>query len=147
MSLYRHLLVAVDLDPCGREVLSRAQQLARTFDARLSVLHVVEYIPIESGELLMTAPVDLTLQLEKQSREQLEALCAEYAIPASDAHVATGPVTPQIRQIAENLQVDLIVLGHHPRRGLAAWFNHTEENVVTRANCDVLALRVERTTG
>ena len=144
MSPYRHLLVAVDLDASGRHVLERAQTLARLFEAQLSVLHVVEYIPIESGELLMTAPIDLTQQLEQQSRQQLEALCAELSISAVDAHVATGPVTPQIRQFAETHGVDLILLGHQPRKGLAAWFNHTEENVITRATCDVLALRIER---
>ncbi|WP_028009539.1 universal stress protein [Solimonas flava] len=142
MSLYRHILAAVALDPSGRAVLARAQALAQHFGAHLSVLHVVEYIPIESGELLMSAPVDLTQQLEEQSRHQLEALCAEFSIPAADLHTASGPVTPQIQQLAESLQIDLIVLGHHPRHGLAAWFSHTEENVVTRAHCDVLALHV-----
>ncbi|MFT4048179.1 MAG: universal stress protein [Solimonas sp.] len=142
MSPYRHVLAAVALDQSGRSVLARAQALARLFEARLSVLHVVEYIPVESGELLMTAPIDLTQQLEQQSRKQLDALCAELSIPAADVHTATGPVTPQIQQIAESLQIDLIVLGHHPRHGLAAWFSHTEESVVTRASCDVLALHV-----
>ena len=142
MSPYRHVLAAVALDAHGQTVLSRAHALAQLFEARLSVLHVVEYIPIESGELLMTAPVDLTQQLEEQARKQLDALCAEFRIPAADIHTATGPVTPQIQQVAEALKVDLIVLGHHPRHGIAAWFSHTEESVVTRATCDVLALHV-----
>lgn len=142
MSTYNHILVALALDQTGRTVLRRACALAKLFGARLSVLHVVEYIPIESGELLMTAPIDLTQQLEQQSRQQLEALCDECAVPREDVHTATGPVTPQIQQLAEALQIDLIVLGHQPRHGIAAWFNHTEENVITRARCDVLALHV-----
>src|SRR3546814_11734707 len=97
-------------------------------------------IPIESGELLMTAPVDLTQQLEQQSRQQLEALCGECAIPHEDIHTATGPVTPQIQQLAEALQIDLLVLGHQPRHGIAAWFNPPWENVITSAHRDVLAL-------
>ncbi|NGY05295.1 universal stress protein [Solimonas terrae] len=142
MATYNHILVALALDQSGRLVLKRACALAELFGARLSVLHVVEYIPIESGELLMTAPVDLTQQLEQQSRQQLEAICAECSIAAENVHTATGPVTPQIQQLAEALQIDLIVLGHQPRHGLAAWFNHTEENVITRARCDVLAVHV-----
>src|SRR3546814_7168196 len=77
MSTYNHILVALALDQTGRTVLKRTCALAKLFGARLSVLHVVEYIPIESGELLMTAPVDLTQQLEQQSRQQLEALRSE----------------------------------------------------------------------
>ena len=144
MSPYRHLLAAIDLDASGRAVLTRAQALAGLFGAKLSVLHVVEYIPIESGELLMTAPIDLTQQLEQQARQQLATLCADFGIAGDEQHVATGPITPQIRQLAETLQIDLIVLGHHPRKGLSAWFNHTEENVITRAVCDVLTLCLPR---
>lgn len=144
MSVYRHLLAAIALDGSGPAVLSRASALARAFDAQLSVLHVVEYIPIESGELLMTAPIDLTQQLEEQARTQLATLCAEYAVPVTAQHTAIGPVSQQIQSFAKDLNADLIVLGHHPRHGIAAWFNHTEENVVTRADCDVLALRVGR---
>ncbi|NKF21428.1 universal stress protein [Solimonas marina] len=142
MTTYHHILVALVLDQTGRKVLQRAQGLAENFGARLSVLHVVEYIPIESGELLMSAPIDLTQQLEQQSREQLRALCAEFSIAQDQIHTATGPVTPQIQQLAEELQIDLIVLGHQPRHGIAAWFPHTEESVLSRAHCDVLALRV-----
>ena len=142
MSPYSHVLAAVTLDASGRTVLAKATAMARLFGARLSVLHVVEYIPVESGELLMTAPIDLTQQLEQQSRKQLEALAGEFQIPVADVHTATGPVTPQIQQVAESLQIDLIILGRHPRHGLAAWFSHTEESVVTRAHCDVLALHI-----
>jgi universal stress protein A len=142
MAGYKHLLVAVALDQTGPRVLARAHDLAKGFGARLSVLHVVEYLPIESGELLMTAPIDMTQQLEQQSRVQLESLCAGYAIEGDSIHTAVGPVTSQIRQLAERLQIDLIVIGHQPRRGLAAWFNHTDENVLSRASCDVLALHV-----
>src|SRR3546814_15300140 len=128
MSTYNHILVALALDQTGRTVLKRACALAKLFGARLSVLHVVEYIPIESGELLMTAPVDLTQQLEQQSRQQLEALCGECAIPHEDIHTATGPVTPQIQQLAEALQLDLPVLGPQPRPGLPAWCHPPGEN-------------------
>ncbi len=142
MHSYHHILVALALDLSDRILLERGSALAQQFSARLSVLHVVGYIPIDSGELLMSAPVDLTLQLERQSHQQLEALCAEFAILPEAVHTSTGPVTAQIRELAETLQIDLIVLGHQPRQGLAAWFNHTEENVVTRAHCDVLVVTV-----
>src|SRR3546814_17444277 len=93
MSTYNHILVALALDQTGRTVLKRACALAKLFGARLSVLHVVEYIPIESGELLMTAPVALTPQLDKTSRQQLEALFGESEIPPTDIPTQQGPVT------------------------------------------------------
>src|SRR3546814_16203127 len=69
MSTYNHILVALALDQTGRTVLKRACALAKLFGARLSVLHVVEYIHIEIGELLKPAPDNPTHQLEQQSRQ------------------------------------------------------------------------------
>lgn len=140
MSEYRHLLAAVELDEGGERVLRRAAALAARFGARLAAVHVVEYVAIDSGEALMAAPPDLTEQLLGQARARLDELCDRCAVPRADAQVASGGVTQEIMRIARERGADLIVVGHHPRRGLAAWFNHTEQDVVQRAPCDVLAL-------
>ncbi|HUP91083.1 MAG TPA: universal stress protein, partial [Solimonas sp.] len=68
MSLYTHILAAVELDDSGSAVLARAQELATKFGAQLAVLHVVEYVAIDAGEALMAAPPDLSRQLLDQAR-------------------------------------------------------------------------------
>lgn len=140
---YQHLLAAAALDEAGETVIRKAQDLARLFGARLSVVHVVEYIPLETGEALMAAPPDLSLQLTQQAQARLRELCARLGVPADAVHVGNGSTPREIMRQAEALAVDLIVLGHHPRRGLAAWFSHTEEDVVQRAHCDVLAVKLD----
>lgn len=138
---YQHILAAVALDGHGETVLRKAQAFAKRFDARLSVLHVLEYIPLESGEALMAAPADLSLQLAQQAEQQLQQLCARCDLPATAGRVVSGNVPREVARAVEELGADLIVIGHHPRQGwLAGLFNHTEENVVQRAPCDVLAL-------
>jgi universal stress protein A len=143
MGFYRHLLAAVELDEKGDRVLLRARELARMFGARLSVLHVVEYVAVDTGEALMAAPPDLTQQLLDQARTRLVQLCERCEVPASAAQVTSGGVTGEIMALARSLSIDLIVVGHHPRRGLSAWFSHTEQDVVQRAPCDVLAMTLD----
>jgi len=142
---YRHLLAAVELDDSGSPVLQHAQALAQQFGARLSVLHVVEYLPVESGDLLVAAPVSLTQEMTTQAEQKLKALCEGAGLPATAASVRCGPVVGEILAHARELGVDLLVVGHTPRRGFFALFSHTEEDVVARATCDVLALRLTKT--
>lgn len=138
---YRHLLAAISLDDAGARVLDKAQARARQDAARLSVLHVVEYVPLETGEALMAAPADLSQQLELQAREQLLQLCAQHGISEAAAHVVTGSISREVTRCVEELGADLIVVGHQPRRGfLASLFSHTEQDVVQRAPCDVLVV-------
>ena len=43
MAKYHHILLALDFSPEAETVLNKALELAQLNDARLSVIHVVEY--------------------------------------------------------------------------------------------------------
>ena len=141
--MYRHILAAVETHEEGQPVLERARELAKQFGAQLSVLHVVEYLPVDpAGDALLTTPVDLSRERAVQAEARLKEWCGALGIPASQAKVAIGNITAEILRAATDSGVDLIVVGHHPRRGLAALFSHTEGGVVQRSPCDVLAIRL-----
>lgn len=140
MSTYQHLLAAIALDEHGEGVARRAKALAEQFGARLSIVHVVEYIPLETGEALMAAPPDLATQLQRQAEIRLKDLCERNGLTSTELRIASGGVAAEIHRAARELLVDLIVVGHHPRHGLSALFSHTEEDVVQRARCDVLTV-------
>ena len=141
--MYRHILAAVETHDEGQPVLARARDLARQFGAKLSVLHVVEYLPVDpAGDALLTTPVDLSRERATQAENRLREWCANLQIPVTDARVVIGSITAEILRAAQESGADLIVIGHHPRRGLAALFSHTEGGVVQRSPCDVLAVRL-----
>ncbi|MDD3762303.1 MAG: universal stress protein [Nevskiales bacterium] len=142
MAVYRHLLAAIALDEHGERILLRAKELAQQFDARLSAIHVVEYIPLETGEALMAAPPDLATQLQDQAHARLDALCSQCQVTLDQLRVVSGSVASETHRTAAEIGADLIVVGHHPRHGLAALFSHIEEDIVQRAHCDVLALHL-----
>jgi universal stress protein A len=141
---YQHLLAAIAIDEQGEGVAQRAKALATQFGARLSIVHVVEYIPLETGEALMAAPPDLAAQLQEQARTRLHELSVRLGLEAAQLRVASGGVAAEIHRAAKELGADLIIVGHHPRHGLSALFSHTEEDVVQRARCDVLAVCLSR---
>ena len=141
--MYRHILAAVETHEDGQPVLARAKALAEKFGARLSVLHVVEYLPVDpAGDALLTTPVDLSRERAAQAEARLKEWCQALSIPSEQARVAVGSITGEILRSAKETGADLIVVGHHPRSGLAALFSHTEGGVVQRSPCDVLAVRL-----
>jgi universal stress protein A len=139
---YSHILAAVEVNDFGERVLQRARDLARLFEARLSVIHAVEFIPLDAGAAMIMAPAELGQQLESQAREQLLAMCARLAIPDSAVQVVNGAVVAEILHTAKRLSADLLVVGHRPHSGLASLFTYTDESVVHKTCCDVLVLNV-----
>ncbi len=139
---YGHLLAAIELNEGGERVLTRAYELSKFFGARLSVIHAIEYLPLDAGESMIAAPVDLTQQMQQQARDQLRELCQRIGLPTEAALVAPGGVVAEILRVSADLNIDLIVIGHQQRRGLAALFSHTDESIVHRAPCDVMVLKI-----
>jgi universal stress protein A len=142
--VYRHLLLAVDFAPETESVIARAQQLRDQYAARLSLLHVVEYLPMAySGDLVMPEDFDLERELVEVAKRQMELLGRRLGVPSAGCHIETGGTGRTILRIAEELGVDLIVLGSHGRHGLAALLGSTARTVLNGASCDVLAVRIK----
>ncbi len=53
----------------------------------------------------------------------------------------------EIVRLAEQEQIDLIIVGSHGRHGLALLLGSTASNVLHHAKCDVLAIRLQDETG
>jgi universal stress protein A len=144
MSVYRRILVVVDLTEDSLIIGRRAQALATTFGADIDLLHVVEFVPVEPmGETLMPS-VQIEDELLARARQRLATLAAEIGIASSAARVEAGNVKSEIVRIARERGSDLIVLGSRERHGLSILVNFTEDTVLHAAPCDVLAVRVGR---
>lgn len=142
MSIYRRILLVVDLGEQCELVGARARDLAATLSAELTVLHVVEYVPVEPmGETLLPA-VQIEEELVQRARLRLEALTAKLGIGSIRRDVAAGNVKAEIVRAAQEQQADLIVLGCRERRGPSILVNFTEDTVLHAAPCDVLAVRL-----
>ena len=142
MTIYSRILLAVDLHADSIGVGRRARDLAALMGAELTVLHVVEYVPVEPVGETMMPPVQLLDELAASARQRLRALCADIGVDANHQRVEVGIVKAEIVRVARAMHSDLIVLGARERHGLSIFVNFTEDTVLHAAPCDVLAVRV-----
>ncbi|MEA5445484.1 universal stress protein [Gammaproteobacteria bacterium AB-CW1] len=143
MSVYKHILVATDLAEESAQVLERAKTVARATDGRISLLHVVEYVPVDpAGEALLPPPVDMEEELIDSARERLQKLVDSLDLKVDKCLVKVGQTKAEIKRIAGDIGADLIVLGSRERHGLALLMGGTERSVVHNAPCDVLTVRL-----
>jgi universal stress protein A len=142
MSIYRKILLAVDLNADSVSIARRARDLATLMGAELTVLHVVEFVPVEPVGEAMMPPVQLLDELATSARQRLIALCADIGVDANHQQVEVGSVKAEIVRVARAMLSDLIVLGARERHGLSIFVNFTEDTVLHAAPCDVLAVRV-----
>lgn len=146
MDAYRNILVAVDFSPAADGVARRAFDIATRNNARLSFIHVVEYLPfVMDNELMMPPALDVEAQLMSNARAQLAKMMARLSGPAAaEQLVELGSTKVEILRIATERAVDLIVVGSHGRHGWARMLGSTADAVLHGAGCDVLAVRVQQ---
>lgn len=142
---YQHILVAVDLTEECDPVMQRAQKLASSTHATLSVVHVVEPMAMAFGG---DVPMDLSMlqqQQFEQARERLDSFAGKYPdLGADRRHLAYGQPRQEIHRLAEEQGCDLIIVGSHGRHGLALLLGSTANDVLHGAPCDVLAVRLKK---
>jgi len=145
MAIYKRILLAVDLTENTQRLAERAKALADTFGAELRLIHVLE--PIAFGtpmtaEAVAPLPVEAQQELIGAMKQKLQSLAASLGLPTSACSVELGNVKVEIPRVAKNQGADLIVLGSRERRGLSGLVDFTEDTVLHKAPCDVLAVRV-----
>jgi len=140
---YALMLVAVDFTAESENLIARAVQMRDQCGARLSLLHVVEYLPMAySGDLVLPEGFDLEQELLDVASRQMTSLGERLGVVEADRRVEIGNTGHTILRVAEEIGADLILVGSHGRHGLAALLGSTARSVLNGARCDVLAVRV-----
>lgn len=141
---YKHVLLAVDFAPETTWVVERGVQVRDRWGARLSLVHVVEYMPMSySGDLVLPDDFDLERELLEIARKQMDELGQRLGVPQEQRFLEIGSTGKTVLRVAQEQSADLIVVGSHGRHGLAALLGTTASSVVNGATCDVLAVRIQ----
>lgn len=145
MENYKHILLAVDFSDNTDAIAERAQDLANRYQAKLSLLHVVDNLPIVDtvNGPIIPYEIDLTEQIMESAKVRLAKLAERFNIPETDRFLELGSPKIEIVRVAEEKAVDLIVVGSHGRHGLALLLGSTANGVLHHAKCDVLAVRLK----
>lgn len=142
---YQHILIAVDFSSHTDEVCNKAQALAARNNAKLSICHIVEDFPLTdfAYEPMISVDIDMREALLEAGKKQLSKLAAEMEIPDSQQWAECGSPGHDLVRIADENQVDLIVVGSHGRHGIKMLLGSTANAVLHHAHCDVLAVRLK----
>jgi len=130
------ILVAADLDGRAPELIAAGANLAQVFGAQL---HLVHASPDDGGgasEYLDPAwRVQLAAALRDRLSETLAAANAEASI-----HVLAGDPAKVVRNVAEMVKADLVILGRHTDNNFLGRLRTHSYAIVRESPCPVLSL-------
>ena len=142
---FRSVLCAVDFSQDSARALEHAESLARHGAGRLTLLHVVEPMPV-GYDPMVGPPFDIAgyeFRLEESGRAQLQKLAPDRLTAGCEVEtvLARGKAYKEILRVAAERQADVIVLGVHGRNAFDRLvFGSTTEHIIRRARCPVLAV-------
>jgi universal stress protein A len=141
---YRKILACVDLTDGSDQIADRARDMAARCGGSVTLLHVVEYVPVEPmGEALLPA-VQIEGELVERATRRIAELATRAGLETAARIVRAGNIKSEVVRTAQDMGADLIVLGSRERHGVSILFNQTEDTVLHAAPCDVLAVRWAR---
>ncbi len=144
MGAYQHILLAVDYSEHGELVARRAKQLAEKYQAKLSIIHVLDNIPMPDTTYGTLIPLDKDsgYELLEIEKTRLMQIGDRLGVVQANCWMVWGAPKQEIVQFAEQERVDLIVVGSHGRHGLSLLLGSTANSVLHYATCDVMAIRL-----
>ena len=142
---FKRILCPIDFSPSALQALGFALDLARQADGRVTLLHVVEWLPEEEPRASAHFNIpEYRRYMVQDAQERLRTLVAEESrtwVEIDDV-VVFGRAYREILRAAETKPADLIVMGAQGRGGIGlALFGSTTQQVVRGAMCPVLTVR------
>lgn len=140
----KSILVATDFSENAQPAVDAAIQLAKTFGAQLHLVHAFQTpIPIVSPYEVVV-PDGFIEQAREAAAKSLKA--TEEKITSQGVkvtpHLTEVPAAPSIARIAEELNVDLIVMGTRGNTGLKhIVLGSVAERTLRMAPCSVLTVK------
>ena len=144
MPAFQRILLATDFSETAACATDLALLMARTFNASLDVLHVLETETPIMTDGVVYLPPNYYEELEKQAAENLEAVIprAEHDNLSVTLAMRKGAPFVEIVRYARDQKMDLIVQGTHGRGALShVIMGSVAERVVRKAPCPVLTVR------
>jgi nucleotide-binding universal stress UspA family protein len=140
----QHFLVPIDFSAYANQALEYAMKLAGTLQARLTLVHVIQSLPVSGDDINVALPYDYLQNLEAELLQALEEKVqrVRQAGLAGDCMIVHGAPFQEIINTAQAQHADLIIMGTHGRTGLThVLLGSVAEKVVRLAPCPVLVTR------
>jgi nucleotide-binding universal stress UspA family protein len=148
-AIFKRIVCAIDFSTSSLLALNRALEFAQEADARLTLLHAIEFQPA-LREIVFSTDADVDRVHAAAEAEYLRRLRA--LVPARAriyctvaTRVNEGKPAREIERVAAEERADLIVMGVHGRGAVDLMvFGSNTNAVVRRAACPVLIVPTPR---
>ncbi|RME80277.1 MAG: universal stress protein [Planctomycetota bacterium] len=142
-SFLQKILAPTDFSETSQKGLEYALKMAKFHEAELILLYVVEPLvtnPLMGHAVQMAAEIEA--EMEEQGKIKLEEVSKEWNYDKLRLIVRRGSSYQVILDVAQEENIDLIVIGTHGRSGISHFLlGSTAEKVIRKANCPVLTIR------
>jgi nucleotide-binding universal stress UspA family protein len=146
MIALKNILVATDFSEPSAVALDYGRDLARSYDATLHVVHVIEDLLALHGPEIGFAYADVERNIEAAVRRDLDAALSAVDRETLNARtvITRAPnVSHALTEYARNNAIDLIIVGTHGRGAIQRFLiGSVAERVMRTAPCPVLTVRV-----
>ncbi|WP_303901549.1 universal stress protein [Thiohalomonas denitrificans] len=139
MAGYRHIVFATDLTEAADTAAERVADQARCSGGRVTLLHVVEYLPGEVAGL-MEERDDPESYIRKKAEKRLADWAERVHLSDAERHVTLTSYSARrgIIEYLDEQQADVVVLG---ALGNPGRLGTTVDHVAASAPCDVLIVQ------
>jgi len=138
--MYTNILLATDLCENHYDLCSKANDIAKYFNAKLFLLHVIEPPPsLQLAQGLGFAEFDHPVK--ETAIEVMRTLGEALNIPIEQQFVEVGSIKMNVLNKVKELACNLIIIGSNTPSNIPSFLGSTAHAVVNHANCDVLTLR------
>lgn len=141
----KKVLVPIDFSDYSKSALRYAVSFARSFNAEIILIYVVEpiiYPPdFSMGQIAMPT---INTDWDTRAKEELDKLAKNEITSNGKVKtiIKTGKPFAEIIETAKEEDIDLIIIATHGHSGVEyILFGSTAEKVVRKAPCPVLTLR------
>lgn len=147
MKDFKSILFATDFSESSDHAFEYALSMAKCFNARLLILHIINELVDLRGFYVPHISIDsLEEEMEESARNMMDKFIESHTQNYGRVEPIVVPGIPydEILKKAEDESVDLIVLGTHGRTGLDhVLFGSTAEKVVRKSTIPVMTIRVQ----
>lgn len=142
MSNYKHIVVAIDIESEYENVILKALEVAPS-PQDISLIHIIlPSVYVQAYLYGMPGNFVDDGQRVGNAKETLHDIASKFGIPNDKVFVKCGDTADEIKQLANENDADLIVMGTHGRSGLKLLLGSTANAVLHGVQQDVLAVRM-----
>jgi nucleotide-binding universal stress UspA family protein len=149
--MFRKILVPLDGSPLAEQALEPALTLAKQIDESEVILFRVPFYQdvtiVQDAYMGVMLPPDVPARAEAEAKSYLSAVQDKYRHPNLKLRSITqmGDEANAILNIADDEEVDLIVMSTHGRTGITRWMlGSITERVLQQAPCPVLVVHKDQ---